>query len=74
MVKMGFQDVVEGKWQSGLHINIQHHYVTNMVAASELQFLYFSKSTMWANVLTKGPPSPKHITCIEAIGLGKLKM
>jgi hypothetical protein len=29
---------------------------------------------MWVDVLTKGLLGPKHIECIETIGLGKLEM
>ncbi len=36
--------------------------------------MYYSTSTMWVDVLTKGLLGPKHIECIKTIGLGKLEM
>jgi hypothetical protein len=41
------------------HIDIQHHYVREMVAANEVAFEYRPTSDMAADALTKPVPGPK---------------
>jgi hypothetical protein len=48
--------------------------VKDVVVVGEVLFVYCSTMSMWDDILTKGLPSPKHLLCIETLGLGKLKM
>jgi hypothetical protein len=54
------------------HIDIQHHYVREMVAANEVAFEYRPTSDMAADALTKPVPGPKHSKCTKLPGLKKL--
>jgi len=56
------------------HIDIQHHYVRDVVVVREVLFVYCSTMNMWDDILTKGLLSPKHLLCTETLKLGKLKM
>jgi hypothetical protein len=54
------------------HIDIQHNYVREMVAANEVAFEYCLMSDMAAYALTKLVPGPKHSKCTKLLGLKKL--
>jgi hypothetical protein len=54
------------------HINIQHHYVKEMVNANEVSFQYCPMSNMGANALTKNFLTPNHSKCMQILGLMKL--
>jgi hypothetical protein len=46
------------------HIDIQHHYVRNVVVARKMLFVYYSIMNMWAYILTKCLLGPKHLLCV----------
>jgi len=46
------------------HINIRHHYVRELVHASEITFEYCSTNEMSANMLMKGIPRRKRHECM----------
>jgi hypothetical protein len=52
------------------HLDIQGHYVRDMVAIVEVQFQSCSTLNMCADALTKCLPGLKHMQCIKALGLG----
>jgi hypothetical protein len=54
------------------YIDIQHHYVKEMVNANEVSFQYCSMFNMGANALTKFVLAPKHSKCMQILGFMKL--
>jgi hypothetical protein len=53
-------------------IDIQHHYVRDVVVVGEVLFVYCSTINMWDDILTKGLPSPKQLLCTKTLKLGKM--
>jgi hypothetical protein len=53
------------------HINIQHHYIREMMNTKEVFFLYCPTSNMGINALTKLVPTPKHSKCMQLLGLDR---
>jgi hypothetical protein len=52
------------------HIDIQHHFVREQVAAKTVQFVHVSSEAMAADVLTKPLPRPRHQQTITLLGVG----
>jgi hypothetical protein len=50
------------------HIDIQHHYVKEMMNAKEMFFQYCPTLDMGTNVLTKSVLTPKHSKCMQLLG------
>ena len=51
------------------HIDIQHHFVREQVAARTVQFVHVSSEAMAADVLTKPLPRPRHQQTITMVGM-----
>jgi hypothetical protein len=51
------------------HIGIRYHYLCHQVDAKLLSLVYISVEAMFANILTKAPPKPKHCYCCHMFGL-----
>jgi hypothetical protein len=54
------------------HIDIQHHYVREMVATNEVAFEYCPTLDMAADALSKPVPGLKHSKCTKLLSLKKL--
>lgn len=51
------------------YIDIQHHSVRNVLKEGLLRIEHIPTEDMTADILTKGLPGPKHIRCMELLGL-----
>jgi hypothetical protein len=53
------------------HVDIQHHYVKNVIVAGKMLFVYYS--TMSKHSYKMSSWSKTFVVCTKAFGLGKLK-
>jgi hypothetical protein len=51
------------------HIDIQHHFIRDLVEAGSIELKYCPTSTMPADMLTKQVPRDKHEDCARMLGL-----
>lgn len=56
------------------HIDIQHHYVREMVSANMINFEYVSSVKMVIEMLTKIVFREKHIMCMEMLDYNHLRI
>lgn len=51
------------------HINIRHHFVREVVESGQVVLGHVASDEMPADVLTKALTKPKHVRCVELLGL-----
>ncbi|GAB1867410.1 Reverse transcriptase Ty1/copia-type domain-containing protein [Camponotus japonicus] len=56
------------------HIDIRHHFVREALENDLLKIQHVSTNDMAADILTKGLSRPKHLKCIEQLGLDGIKI
>lgn len=56
------------------HIDIRHHFIRECIIGNSIQVFYEPTESMVADILTKPLPSPKHIFCVNEMGLSELKI
>jgi len=51
------------------HIDVQHHFIRELVRTGTVILQHVPTDCMWADVLTKALPRDKHVACAQALGL-----
>lgn len=51
------------------HINVRHHFVRQALRENMIHIEHVSTEDMGADILTKGLPRPKHVKCLDLLGL-----
>lgn len=51
------------------HIDIRHHFVRQAIKEDKLRVKHVPTADMAADIFTKALPKPKHIKCMECLGL-----
>jgi hypothetical protein len=56
--------------QRSKHIDVIHHFARERVKRGDVTFAYVKTDDMWADMMTKALPAPKHLACCKGIGSG----